>query len=181
VRGNFDDKWLNWRELCLSSDNKSENFLPKQDLIQAKKFKEDDWNWLQSLPYYIEIQEYSVVVVHAGIVPNIAMDKQSPENLTTMRSLLKSKKSTGQEELKPSADFYSNEQLWINHYYGPKMVIFGHDAARGLQQTTFAIGLDTGAVYGNYLTAYLLPQQSFISVKAKHKYSTLKQKNKSNL
>ncbi len=55
---------------------------------------------------------------------------------------------------------------WAQVWQGPPRVIFGHDARRGLQQHDWAIGLDTGAVYGKQLTGIILPEQTLVSVDA---------------
>ena len=44
-------------------------------------------------------------------------------------------------------------------WQGPELVIFGHDAKRGLQQEEYAIGLDSGYVYGKKLTGMILPER----------------------
>jgi len=53
---------------------------------------------------------------------------------------------------------------WAQVWNGPEQVIFGHDAKRGLQNEKYAIGLDTGACYGNKLTGIILPDQKLVSV-----------------
>ena len=50
--------------------------------------------------------------------------------------------------------------LWGARYSGPPHVVFGHNAMAEVQVQSDATGLDTGAVYGNRLTARVLPAGS---------------------
>ena len=58
-------------------------------------------------------------------------------------------------------------------YHGPELVVFGHDAVAGLQDTPYAIGLDTGCCNGKALTAVILPERRLVSVPAGRVYSRL--------
>ena len=64
-------------------------------------------------------------------------------------------------------------QPWADRWAGPMSVIFGHDAARGLQVRDHAVGLDSGCVYGGNLTALLLPERRLVSVPARETYTPI--------
>lgn len=86
----------------------------------------------QSLLPYWETEDY--IFVHAGLEPGIRLAQQSLSSLCESRN-----------------SFLSEE-----HDYG-KLVIFGHTAFDMPFVTPTRIGIDTGAVYGNLLTALELP------------------------
>lgn len=64
---------------------------------------------------------------------------------------------------------------WHALYEGPKLVIFGHDARGGLVRrehngALVALGLDTGCVYGNRLTAWVLEEDRIVQEPARRMY-----------
>jgi hypothetical protein len=106
------------------------------------------WAYLERLPLSLEFPDHSIRVVHAGVVPGVAMADQQAWSLLHMRSL------TSQGS--PS-DRYS-EESWAARYEEEPHIVFGHNAQAGLQLHPAATGLDTGCVYGGALTALVLPQ-----------------------
>jgi len=70
-------------------------------------------------------------------------------------------------------------EKWVKKWEkeGEFRVIFGHDARRRLQQGENYLGLDTGVVYGDRLTALVrLPNgdEKLMSVPAKRAYEEVK-------
>jgi len=156
VKGNFEDNWLQFIH-----DGK--RLKSVGDAEVARSLSTEDWSYISSLPLYIELPEYNSVIVHAGLVPNVPLQQQDPWMMMNIRSI----NSDG----KGNSEFESDDQLWARHWKGPYHVIFGHDAARGLQQEPFATGLDSGCVYGEKLTALILPERRFLHVAARRQYS----------
>ncbi|HVW24887.1 MAG TPA: metallophosphoesterase [Polyangiaceae bacterium] len=107
---------------------------------------ESDWALLEALPLYMKIDEHQVLLVHAGLVPGVPPERQDPWTLTHIRSL---------DGGAPSAQ--PGNESWSADYSGPLHVIFGHDARRGLQLRAHATGLDTACVYGEQLSALVVP------------------------
>jgi hypothetical protein len=67
---------------------------------------------------------------------------------------------------------------WAKLWHGPQLVIFGHDARRGLQTEKYAIGLDSGCCYGRELTGIILPEGEYVSVEATKVHCPFKKKKK---
>jgi diadenosine tetraphosphatase ApaH/serine/threonine PP2A family protein phosphatase len=142
----------------------------------------EDWAYLEALPTFLRLGyegasddvaasdappradgDGETVVLHAGAVPGVPFEKQSREDLTTMRSIDHDGNPTKRIEGRP----------WAAVWPGPEKIVFGHDAIRGLQRHRFATGLDTGCVYGRRLTALLLPERRLVSVEARRAYAAL--------
>jgi len=105
-----------------------------------------DWALLEGLPLYMKIAEHDVLLVHAGLAPGVPVERQDPWTLTHIRSL---------EGGAPSA--HPGSESWSAEYSGAEHVVFGHDARRGLQLRAHATGLDTACVYGERLSALVVP------------------------
>jgi len=111
--------------------------------------------YLASLPLMIDLGKH--VVVHAGVRPGIELGEQSPGDLTELRTL--------------GADRTSRDGTpWFDVYDGVKIILFGHWPSPKPRLAKRAIGLDTGCVYGNHLTAYILETGEFVQVPARKVY-----------
>jgi len=134
----------------------------------VETLSEEDLAYLQALPLYLDLGpeapgDAPTFVVHAGAVPGIPIPQQDREHLLTLRSIRDDGLPTKKLKGKP----------WASLWQGPERLVFGHDAMRGLQQYPFAVGLDTGCVYGGALTALILPERRLVSVRAERAYVPL--------
>ena len=111
--------------------------------------------YLASLPTYIELETH--VVVHAGLRQRIPLNQQKTEDLIELRTLGEDRTSRVGTP-------------WYEIYDGPKIALFGHWPASEPRRGKYAIGLDTGCVYGYQLTAYIIETDQFESVQARAAY-----------
>lgn len=92
----------------------------------------------RSLKLYFETEEY--IFVHAGMRAGIPLERQDPQDLLWIREpFLDHRRSFG------------------------KRVVFGHTPFDKPRVEENKIGIDTGAVYGNYLTGVQLPELRFFA------------------
>jgi uncharacterized protein YacL (UPF0231 family) len=160
VRGNHDQHCLKWWHAKQVGED-----LPRLKPVHqrvADELEEEDWQWLGDLPFWIELPEHDAVVVHAGLLPDLPLEDQDPDDLMNMRSIL---------DDGTTSRSYEEGTPWASVWPGPRLVVFGHDAVRGLQSRRHSMGLDTGCVYGGWLTGLWLPDRDLVSVPARATYA----------
>jgi len=161
VRGNHDQHALRLRASLAVGDDVVK--AAKRALLES--FDASDWALLESLPLWHALPEHGALVVHAGLQPGVPLPAQDPDVLMNVRTL----RADGSPSKSPD-----DGVLWGARWPGPELVLFGHHAARGLQQHAFALGLDTGCVYGGKLTACILPERKLVSVSARRAYAPVR-------
>ena len=97
-------------------------------------------DFLSTLLPMIELEQY--YIVHAGFRPHIKIKDQALNDMVWIRE----------------------EFIYSDYNFG-KVVIFGHTPLHSPLIMRNKIGIDTGAVFGNYLTCLELPQKKFHFVK----------------
>ena len=122
---------------------------------ELKAEKDAYVSFLNRMPFMIDLNTH--LVVHAGVRPNVELYSQTTSDMTLIRTL--------------GANPESDEGTpWYHVYHGEKTILFGHWPAPEPRRGRKAIGLDTGCVYGYNLTAYIIEEDEFVTVKAKKKY-----------
>ena len=142
---------------------------------------DEDVEFLSELPYTLRIpQEWcsnddnpdttgDVVVVHAGLIPGVALSEQTTTTMVTLREVVVESSSSRSSDTSTISNNNNNNNSrvpWASVWSGPDTIVFGHDARRGLQQYPWAVGLDTGACYGKQLTGLVLPERTIVQVEA---------------
>lgn len=174
VKGNHEEAIL--RQHNLLRKDASYNLPSRYKYLES--FNDDDFAFIEHLPYSISIPHLNILIVHAGLIPGIPLHKQSTEDLCQMRNVefcvTYPWGLISRAHRKPICGV-----AWATKWEGPQHVYFGHDCRRGLQQLPYATGLDTGCVYGDKLTGVLLDgtrgDSKFFSVAAKCKHYVGKQ------
>ncbi|OCK89101.1 Metallo-dependent phosphatase [Cenococcum geophilum 1.58] len=145
----------------------------------ARQFTDKQIRWLQQCPVILRVGEIGgmgeVVVVHAGLVPGVPLERQDPFQVMNMRTIDLDTRlpSDGREGT-------AWEKLW-NHEQAKLLekerstVIYGHDSKRGKNILKYSKGLDSGCVNGGKLTAMVIGASK--EGKAKTKIVSVKCKN----
>lgn len=123
--------------------------------LELEVEKEKYEKYLASLPFFIDLGTHAVV--HAGVRAGVSLRDQSPDDLTELRTM--------------GDDRTSREGTpWFEVYEGEKIIFFGHWPSPKPRIGARTIGLDTGCVYGNCLSAYILETREVIQVPARRAY-----------
>jgi serine/threonine protein phosphatase 1 len=115
---------------------------------------EADLSYLESLP--VAVSWSDALAVHGGIDPRRPLAEQDVDDLLTCRAV-------------PPENGYDGP-FWFETYEGPPRAFFGHTVLEDPVVSEWAVGLDTGCVYGGALTAYDYYGDELVSVPARETY-----------
>lgn len=155
VRGNHEERVLSYL-------NKKRRADGSEHANIARRLGDAEREYLEKTPLYLRFPEEKLLVVHAGIDPSLPIEEQEPSVLLNVRGVTAAGSPTtrAQEGLP-----------WASFYRGDELIVFGHDAIRGLQLREHSIGLDSGCVYGGELSALEVRSRRLYSVPAREMYS----------
>jgi hypothetical protein len=151
VRGNHEEGALRYMNRQGSEENNNK-------YAWTSQLTNEDIEWLNELPYTIWLEPFQTIIVHSGFIPGVPLEQQSREDMILLRDINK----------EPWA------HVWEEHPSSSYKVIFGHDAKRGLQTYSKALGLDTGCCYGKVLTGVILPEGTLVQVPARQVYCPIR-------
>lgn len=147
VLGNHELRFLTRWKSGLPQDEKPYDM---ETFRQLEGGYERYMRFIDAWPLYISHKDY--LVVHAGFDPLEPLVRQSRRQLTNLRRC------------------GDSDRPWFEGYVDSRLVVFGHWAHRKPIVRANAIGLDTGCVYGEALSALVLPERRIVSVKARKAY-----------
>ena len=193
VRGNHDDGAL----AAMLGDQDQSTKVKYKWIFEAeqanppddgfKSISDDDVQWMADLPYTLRIdgsmlnEEKDTLIVHAGLIPGVALKDQATETMVTIREVQPIYRCNNDQVTYHVKNCYIGDNdgvvgslvNWTTVWSGPEHVIYGHDAKRGLQLREWTTGLDTGCCYGKELTGIILPERKLVSIKALAAYSAI--------
>lgn len=138
-------------------------YVKEGDAETAAKLRPEDWALLEAMPLTFEEPALNTVFVHGGFLPSEPWQKQPPEVVTRIQVVDREGGAAKRADA-PGAP------LWADLWSGPPFVVYGHTPRPEVYKLKWSLGLDTACVYGGHLTAYVLPEKRFLSVKARQRY-----------
>ncbi len=157
VMGNHDAALLERLKVRMKGKEKKIPPTHKKTLDIVMPVANDLMAWIEGLPLYIETESF--LLVHAGIHPQKELQGTSRDEFLTIRTWPPKKGIDGPR--------------WHDVYQPIRpLLVFGHDAPGGLvikkrNDKPYLVGLDSGCVYGNALSAYVVEEAHIVQVKSR--------------
>ena len=130
--------------------------------------------FIESWPIVIDFPAIAVTAVHGGFLPKMRV---TPEEVEREREVLPElrwiRRKNGDWQPVPKEKKKRDDVLWSEKWKGDRFVVYGHTPLREPKFDAYALGLDTGCVYGGMLTGAVFANGEWTieAVKAKRKYA----------
>lgn len=166
VRGNHDDKIMRWAKgnkvKLMHGDDKTVRDLENRGLNKEKIYR-----FFESLPLYLILDDDKLVVVHAAWKKSLLKGGSYNKKC---RSWCLYGPTTGKildNGLPDRVDWVEKRELFKHS----PIIVYGHQAYHEPRIENKTYGIDTGCVFGNYLTALKYPEMELVQVKAYEQYA----------
>lgn len=130
--------------------------------------------YIASWPLVVDFPAASVAVVHGGFLPGTEVGPASvAEAHDLVHHLRWIRKKNGSWTSVPKEKRRKDDVLWAEKWRGDRFVLYGHTPLREPRFDKRALGLDTGCVYGGFLTAAVCEDGEWttVSVAARKQYA----------
>ena len=167
VLGNHEDKLLRYLE-HENSNKKNPISLDEDEKNIIESLDKQDIGFLKNLPLFLKYE--NITILHGGVQNHHSLNnltKKEKSKILRMRYI----------DIEDNFITYGKENedsiFWADTYDGNQgFIVYGHQWFDEVKQSKFALGIDTGCVYGNKLSAvifddYNIKNFKIISVKAK--------------
>lgn len=185
IIGNHEEKFLRY----LNHLNNNPKLLFQMTGIEEFEFLKDNLkieeiNFIRNSYFNYNIEELGILLVHGGISNNslIELEMNHKYQYPLPKKMQKISLVTKTRYLNESGEFISNNMVTPSSYFWAeknaalsKFVLFGHTPfiQNSVRLFENAMGIDTGCVYGGWLTAAVFTEKNtyeIISVKSKSIY-----------
>lgn len=114
------------------------------------------FQWLyENAPLYHLLDDGQLIVVHAGIREDfIGKHNKRVKDFVLYGDI------TG----KALPDGRPERRDWALHYQGSRWIVYGHTPVKEARFLNRTVNIDTGAVFGNKLSAFRYPEEEIVSV-----------------
>lgn len=162
VVGNHDDRFLRWLvgrhvDIRHGLEESVEQFnrIPTRE---RELWREELIDFLTHLPWAIGIDDGRAVIAHAAWHAGLHTERSADR----IRAYTLYGPVTGNK----TPEGFPERIDWAPGYEGPELVIFGHQVYSAPYLHDYAIGIDTGCVFGGALTALRYPNLEVFSVRS---------------
>ncbi|MCP8615598.1 bis(5'-nucleosyl)-tetraphosphatase PrpE [Salirhabdus salicampi] len=109
----------------------------------------------EDAPLYLILDKANAVVAHAGI-----KEEMIGKTGKRVKTFVLYGDITGKTDEKGMPE----RRDWAKHYTGKRWIIYGHTPVAKPRIIGKTVNIDTGCVFGGLLTAFRLPEETFVSV-----------------
>ncbi|MGF1531662.1 MAG: metallophosphoesterase [Puniceicoccaceae bacterium] len=124
-----------------------------------------DWTYLRQMIPFLRLADQQHLLVHGGLIPGQTPEETSTEVLCNLKRLSPEDFPADQT---PPVQIATH---WSKVWNGPETIVYGHTPRLAVDRQKYAIGIDTGCVYGGFLTAFVLPEAKFVRIRARKPYA----------